>query len=666
MSPRDMPGGKTELPYADLLLRWLHTGDDAYRDLYRAALVRRILSGSPDDPGQLADIVLAQLEHHRPSANERLRVSRLLGQLHATVPRTTESFQKVRILFIGDCLFEEVALFLTSACLDDGILISADHITSKNPAEQIEQIRARSHSTYDAIFFGPFSYAFNPYYAALMELSNAVASRSTIAALAGDAIGTTSAVIDLLTSTFDVPIFVNNCSSVHRGTTATARWIKTAVTARTRRHVRRRLNSWLAQFITDKNRDAAWPLLILDETCLAESPYAPLDLGAYYLTYESIHPTVFSRRLAGEIAERVRAIRLLHTKLIITDLDNTLWAGVIGEDSRVAHHHPRQRILRQLKDKGVVLAISSKNDPSRVHWTGATLESNCFVASEINWEAKTASIERILRDLNIRATDALFLDDRPDERALVQARWPMIRCCDPNDHRTWKRFDTWSELLPKDTEFDRTAMYQQRKGRAASVAATSTIANSGELLRQLELIATLVIPDRKALKRAHELINRTNQWNLCGTRTTLRALQEWRDAVDHRLLIIQLQDKFGSMGTVCVVVARETSDAIEIPVFVLSCRVFGFGVETLVLDYLKRCSVSVLGSAHLRGFCRNTGSNGPALNMYRDHGFVGDGEVWTYVGTPGERVVPTWISPQGFTTPSARRPITSFSENEFV
>src|SRR5205814_2514410 len=128
-------------------------------------------------------------------------------------------------------------------------------------------------------------------------------------------------------------------------------------TLRTRRRARRRLNRWLAGFTAAKNHESSSRVLILDEGVVGRTRANRFRLGAYYLTAASIHPTVFSRCLAAAVAERLQALALSRTKLVITDLDNTLWHGVIGEHADVSHDHHRQQILKRLKEKGVVLAI---------------------------------------------------------------------------------------------------------------------------------------------------------------------------------------------------------------------------------------------------------------------------------------------------------------------
>ena len=109
---------------------------------------------------------------------------------------------------------------------------------------------------------------------------------------------------------------------------------------------------------------------------------------------------------------------LLKKKLIVCDLDNTLWDGVIGEGA-VGHYACRQRILSSLRQRGVLLAINSKNDPARVRFDGGLLTASDFVATQVNWDPKVRNMKAILAELNLKSKDTIFIDDRADERALM-------------------------------------------------------------------------------------------------------------------------------------------------------------------------------------------------------------------------------------------------------
>ena len=167
------------------------------------------------------------------------------------------------------------------------------------------------------------------------------------------------------------------------------------------------------------------------------------------------------------------------------------------------------------------------------------------------------------------------------------------------------------------------------------------------MFARLRLRATLRRADRSGVRRVCELVNRTNQWNLAGSRTTLREVGEWVASPDHTVLQVQVDDRFGPMGTVCVAVVRHHPEYLEIPVFVLSCRVFGFGIETLVLDRLRQLATRRLGTPRLRARLVPTEHNAPCRAMYAEHGYVPEGDDWIYVGRPDETPLPPWLTVVG-------------------
>jgi FkbH-like protein len=637
---------------ADFLSLWLQTGEEAYASLYRGICVAELSAlpaGAVADWAPRTALMLGAVDQRHPlSSPGRAKLEGLLRDVHANLPTQSERLEEVRVLFVGDCLLEEVELFLSGHAATDGLLIRPKHVVSKNPVEQHRQLKAFESEKFAAVFLSPFTYAFNPDFAQVLELSQSMAGERRIAEIVHQATQSVAHTIDVLASTFECPIFVNNASTLQRGTTLLRRVVKSTATARTRHRAATQVNGWLAEYVEKRNRETFRHLFVLDEAALAPTKAIQERLGAYLLVSEGLHPTRFAQRLAETIAEHVQAVKLCSRKLVICDLDNTLWDGVIGEGLGVTHHQDRQRVLLRLKEKGVILTIASKNDPANVVWNGGVLDATAFVASEVSWAPKVQGIQRMYQDLNIKPKDGVFIDDKPDERSMVKERWPQMLVADPNEARTWRIFGLWADLLDGDQEFDRTAMYQQREKRDQAMSLADATEEAAKMFRRLELKARLTVADKSALKRVCELINRTNQWNLNASRTTLREVEQWSAASDYRIITVQVDDKFGPMGTVCVAVIRERPDGFHIPIFVLSCRVFGFGVETLVLDYVKRLSLSRFGAPRVRGFFTATEHNAPCKDMYREHGYAEEDSAWVYSATPGEKTVPDWFTLAGF------------------
>jgi FkbH-like protein len=127
--------------------------------------------------------------------------------------------------------------------------------------------------------------------------------------------------------------------------------------------------------------------------------------------------------------------------------------------------------------------------------------------------------------------------------------------------------------------------------------------------------------DRKELKRVSELINRTNQFNTCGSRTTLQEVTRWHESDRHAIWVAEASDKFGSMGTISVAVVEETAPGVAILAFVLSCRVFGFGMENALLNWIKLWRPG----RTIFGHFKETPHNQPCHRVYPDNGFTWDG-----------------------------------------
>ena len=233
---------------------------------------------------------------------------------------------------------------------------------------------------------------------------------------------------------------------------------------------------------------------------------------------------------------------------------------------------------------------------------------------------------------------------------MVAEMLPEVTTLDAESPDVWRRLALTADLLPEQDEMDRTLAYKQRAERQQFLEdPQAAAAEQRELFRKLEFRVAIRTPERKELKRVAELINRTNQFNMCGSRTTLAEVTSWYEGDTHNLLVVDARDKFGSMGTVCVAVTAESTDRIEIPIFVLSCRVFGYGVETALLNHIKRLAGfsdqgNRVGPAKsIGGRYQETPFNEPCRQTYAQHGFTQDGEDWTYAGG-GSIEDPDWLT----------------------
>lgn len=301
-------------------------------------------------------------------------------------------------------------------------------------------------------------------------------------------------------------------------------------------------------------------------------------------------------------------------KGLITDLDGTLWKGILGDvgvggvswtlDDKSHEHAIYQNLLASLAASGVLLAVASKNDPELV--TAALQRRDLLVSAgqffpvEANWGVKSASIRRILERWNVGADSVVFVDDSPMELAEVAEAHPGLECiqfpAEPSGlpaliRQLRDRFGK-SSVLAED-------LLRQASIRAAADAPGPTAPEGGSEDFSRRLGATLTVEPIGSDGRALELVNKTNQFNLNGERYTEAA---WRALLARPGTVaatIAYEDRFGPLGRIGVVAGRVLGDVCEVDVWVLSCRAFSRHVEFHVVQQLfDRTSVQSIRFRH--------------------------------------------------------------------
>ena len=551
---------------------------------------------------------------------------------------------ELQILFVGDCLFQDVLAFLIGPALDDGIRIVPTFAASHDAAEVRARLASVADTRFDLVFYSPFTYAFLADYEALAR-PRALANPLRLARHVREAVRSGEAVFDALADLFDCPIVTHLPAPIVRHDGGVRERIAGLATLPARAIATAALGKSL-RVRAGARRTAGQVVLTIDEQALA----APIGLGeAGRFLYRSTlqHPA----RLGVLAAEAYRdilfaAAHLVMRKLVACDLDNTLWRGVIGEGLGVTHHYDRQAPLLALKARGVVLAINSKNDPAKAVWDApkGRLALGDFVSRQINWDPKPLNMTRIARHLNLKEKDFVFVDDRADERAMVTERFPALLTLDALDPRSWRLFGLWAEMLPDKANADRTDFYRQRDERQAFIAAEAETSADSRAALYGELGLTLSIRRAGAadLARATDLINRTNQFNMAGSRITRKRIDELAASPDARILIADAADRFGTMGTIAVLLVERAGGRLTIPAFVLSCRVFGYGMEYAILERARHMARP--GEA-LFGAFDETPHNQPCRDVYPTAGFRPVDGGWQLDDAAGRSIdVPGWLT----------------------
>jgi FkbH-like protein len=622
--------------FADYVIRYFETADEVYRQLLLGEFVKAlyVANASIQTARETAKQVMSDLQTRiefdlgeRLAPDARARLVEFIADIATTL--TTEAQKVQKVLLVGDCLFLDIVPFIVGELLDLGIRFIPEYATSKNPSALRDELRAHGANKFDLVFFSPFTYEFSPEFSQLLDWKNSLKSDDEALGIVQIAWEEARTTVQLLADLFDCPIYVHNSAVVVREESRAKRVIKNRATARVRRLASERLNELLKNFIEQQNQQSFQHLYVFDELASVEQA-GELEAGAYFHKTALQHPAVLGRLFSEEYVDLIYVNAwLMKRKVVVCDLDNTLWDGVIGEGD-VKHYHDRQLALKAVKAKGVVLAINSKNDPNNVHWRGGTLSDDDFVCAAISWEPKVRGMQRIQDSLNLKIKDFVFIDDREDERELMRTTYPDVLCLDAMDVRVWHRIIFWEKVLQDDQDMDRTQMYKQRDARKAFIKEDITSPEErAALFSGLGLRVKIENAGSRDLKRVTELINRTNQFNLEGSRTTFKEVSTWHASADHVILLGHTSDRFGDMGTTCIAVARLDGSEARILPFVLSCRVFGYGIEFAVMNQLKRIA-GQRGVARIIGRYLPTPVNSPCKDFLVESGFVRDGDQWVF------------------------------------
>lgn len=387
-------------------------------------------------------------------------------------------------------------------------------------------------------------------------------------------------------------------------------------------------------------------VLDLDPVIASSGPAGDPRLALY--TRSPFSDELFSA-YARDAAHVLRSRSGLTKKCLVLDLDNTLWGGVLGEDGPDGiapggtligePYRAVQRVAKQLAAQGVLLAVSSKNDPGPVRDVLAghpdmTLRPADFVAVHAGWEPKDGSLHAIARRLGISADALVFLDDSPAERALIRRHLPGTAVVplgtEPALHLHALLRDGWFDT-PQITDDDtrRTVRYQEAAAREEFRGNTGSYE---DYLAELRTEVTLSEPEPHEIRRLSQLSLRTNQFNLTGERVQADRVAAFHHTEGHQVLAVRVSDRFGDSGLVGALFVRRDGDTLAVDNVFLSCRALARGIE-------DACLATVLAHARgqrlaaVRARYRPTRSNArvrgfyPSLGFTQEDGTDGDG-IW--------------------------------------
>ena len=309
-------------------------------------------------------------------------------------------------------------------------------------------------------------------------------------------------------------------------------------------------------------------------------------------------------------------------KVLVADLDNTLWAGVIGEDGMAglklgseypgAAYQNLQRAMLDLSRRGILLAICSKNNledalEALENHPGMLLRPKDFAAVRINWNDKAQNLREIASELNIGIDALAFLDDNPAEREQVRSALPEVTIIDlPEDPLAYaaalRDCPVFERLTLSSEDQQRSTHYAAQRDRSQ---AEQNFQSKEDFFRYLEQEAEVLPASPSTLARIAQLTQKTNQFNLTTQRHTEQEIADLAARPGWQVLSLKVRDRFGDHGLVGVAITRDEAGTCEIETFLLSCRVIGRTAETVFITILKsfaglQCSMYSRSSATLR------------------------------------------------------------------
>lgn len=341
--------------------------------------------------------------------------------------------------------------------------------------------------------------------------------------------------------------------------------------------------------------------------------------------------------VAGEIDRALNSVFEAKKKIIVLDLDNTLWGGVVGEDGlngiELSNHKEGQRYydfqrqLLEMKNKGILLAVNSKNneeDAENViqNHPYMLLRDNDFVSKKINWENKASNLKAIESELNLTENSFIFIDDNPAEREIVKGICSDTLVLDfPADttelldfaENIW--FDYCRPLRVLREDLKKTQMYQSEANRKQEM---NKSLNLDDYIERLEITVDIHRMRPNELERVTQLCGKTNQFNMTAKRYIQAEIEQISANPDNEIYVAYSSDKYGDNGLISVIILIGEETDVRIDTFLMSCRVMGRKLEDVIINELAaHCS----DKRKIIGEFIPTAKNTPVKALYDRLGF---------------------------------------------
>lgn len=349
--------------------------------------------------------------------------------------------------------------------------------------------------------------------------------------------------------------------------------------------------------------------------------------------------TYTQQLLCMEIKRLIKLQSFVPKKVLLLDLDNTLWGGLAGEnditpielsdDHTGLAYKDLQRVILQMKKQGVILGIVSKNtedDAMEIikNHPHMILRNDDFAIKRINWNSKSENIAEIASQLNLGLDSIVFFDDNPSERQLITELLPDVTVPNFPDYPEqlsksmvgiWNKY--FRRLVVTEEDSNKTQQYISNSKREEFRHNANSF---NDYLLGLD-IRVKVIDEKKHIERITQLLNKTNQFNLTTKRHSKKEVESIINNQNIKVFAYQVADKFGDNGIVSVAIVEIIDNIPVIKEFVMSCRVMGKNIENAIIDDIEN-NYAKQGYDILQSEYISTSKNIPVLKLYDSLGYI--------------------------------------------
>ncbi len=273
-------------------------------------------------------------------------------------------------------------------------------------------------------------------------------------------------------------------------------------------------------------------------------------------------------------------------KCAVWDLDNTVWKGILLEDSEVSLNPDAAVVIKALDSRGILNSVASRNDLEAAKAKLVELGLwDYFLYPQINWNSKDSSVAAIAEKLRIATDTFAFIDDQPFDREEVSFTLPDVRTYDASVIPTLAGLPEFNPVVTEEAS-SRRLMYMAEIRRDEEEAEYS--GPKEEFLAGLGMNFRIFPAREQDLARAEELTVRTNQLNTTGRTYSLEELRAFTHSSDHILLMAELEDRFGTYGKIGLALIEKSQDKWILKLLLMSCRVLSRGVGAVLLNHMMR------------------------------------------------------------------------------